>query len=93
MLENDALGNVIYHLEQVSPVQILKDEEAHIREMYHQSGAPATWAADLGSAAAHFDRQSVVGFVLSASYGMSGWVIARSVEVVAQADGAGDVPR
>ncbi len=83
MLENDAFGNIICHLEQVPPAQILKDEEAQIREMYRQSGAPGSWAADLALAEVHFERQSVTGFLLAASYGMSGWVIARSVEVVA----------
>lgn len=93
MFENDALGNIIYHLEEVPPEQILSEAGARISEMYHQSGAPGSWAADLVSAVAHFERQAVSGFSLAASFGMSGWVIAKSVAVVAQPSVAADAPQ
>jgi hypothetical protein len=39
-------------------------------------GAPP-WAADLASAAELLAEKGTQGFVLSSSYGLSGWILAR----------------
>ena len=77
--EHDAFGNIIDALEQVPFEQILSDQAAQIEESFRLSGSPGPWAHDLAIARATFSSQGVHGFVLSSSYGMSGWLLAREV--------------
>ena len=53
-----------------------------LAESYRMSGAPGTWAADLDSAPRVLLEQGVQAFVLSSSYGLSGWVLATSAFAV-----------
>jgi hypothetical protein len=80
-LEDDAFGNIIYGLDEVSVGQILEEHHAQIAESYRLAGAPGPWAADLLSAAAFLTAQGAKGFVLSSSHGLSGWVIAKDVSI------------
>jgi hypothetical protein len=84
VLENDAFGNIIGELEVVLPTKLLTDESARITHMYSQSGAPGPWAADIPAACASFEARGFRGYVLSSSYGMSGWVLAETAELGAQ---------
>jgi hypothetical protein len=86
--EGDALGNIIFSLERVPVSYILSEFGAQISESVRMSGAPGPWADDLNSANIRFTENSTQGYVLSPSYGMSGWVLAKTVEVVAQPGGA-----
>jgi hypothetical protein len=95
---NDALGNIVYALEQVSPGDVITEFKEQIAESFRQSGAPGAWAADLSTATRKLEEQGISGFVLSSSFGMSGWVLAANAAVVLaqptlQADGhASGVP-
>jgi hypothetical protein len=79
--ENDAFGNIIFSLQAVSIEQVFADYGARIVESYRLAGAPGPWAADLASATQWLTAEGVQGFVLSSSYGLSGWVLARGVLV------------
>jgi hypothetical protein len=79
--ENDNFGNIIFSLEAVSVEQILADYGSQIAESYRMAGAPNSWAADLSSAPQVLAAKGVQGFVLSSSYGLSGWVLAKEAEV------------
>ncbi|WP_315722445.1 MULTISPECIES: hypothetical protein [unclassified Bradyrhizobium] len=79
--EHDALGNIIYALQEVAVDVVLSDYGAQIAEAYRLSGAPGAWAEDLTTAAQVLAAQGVRGFELSASLGLSGWILARGVEV------------
>jgi hypothetical protein len=74
--ENDAFGNIIFSLMEVTVEKILLEHSSEIKESYRMAGAPA-WAADLGAASAILGAKGVRGFVLSSSYGLSGWVLAK----------------
>ncbi|WP_421794141.1 hypothetical protein [Hydrocarboniphaga effusa] len=95
---NDALGNIVYALEQVRPGDVILEFKEQIAESYRQSGAPGPWAGDLTTASRKLEEQGISGFVLSSSFGMSGWVLAANAAVVLaqptlQADGhASGVP-
>jgi hypothetical protein len=78
---NAALSSILFHLEQVSTAEVLSTYEAEIVASFRQSGAPGAWAGDLEAAATAFRQQGVHGFLLSSSFGMSGWIIARQAEV------------
>ena len=76
---NDAFENIILDLEEVSPIEILYEFKTQIIESFHLSGAPGPWAADIDAAGIKFNALGVRGFVLSSSYGMSGWILAKQV--------------
>jgi len=71
--ENDAFGNIIFSLDAVSVEQVLATYGSRIEESYRMAGAPGPWAADLVSATETLRAKGVKGFVLSSSYGLSGW--------------------
>jgi hypothetical protein len=79
--ENDAFGNIIFGLEMVSLEYLLTEFGASISESYRLSGAPGSWAADLGLAPEYLREHGIKGFILSSSYGLSGWVLASEVSV------------
>ncbi len=79
--ENDAFGNIIYSLDAVPVEKLLAEFGAQIAESYHMAGAPGPWAADLASASQLLTAKGVQGFVLSSSYGLSGWVLAKEALV------------
>jgi hypothetical protein len=79
--EDDAFGNIIFSLQSVSIEQVLADHGARIVESYRMSGAPGPWAGDLASAAQVLTANGVQGFVLSSSYGLSGWIFAKDALV------------
>lgn len=80
-LVNDALGNIVSALEQVSAATIITEHAAQIAESYRVSGAPGPWAADINTAGWQLAAQGVHGFQLSSSFGISGWVLAKQVTV------------
>jgi hypothetical protein len=80
--EDDAFGNIIYGLDEVPVEQVLEKHRAQIAESYHMAGAPGPWAANLETAAAFLTAQGVKGFILSSSWGLSGWVIAKEVSIL-----------
>jgi hypothetical protein len=79
--ENDAFGNIIYSLEPIPIGQLLATCRSRIEESYRMAGAPGPWAADLTSAAEILAARGVRGFILSSSYGLSGWILAKQALV------------
>jgi hypothetical protein len=49
---DDAFGNIIFSLTEIPIDKVLLDYGSEIRESYRMSGAPGSWAGDLGSASA-----------------------------------------
>jgi len=81
--ENDAFGNIILDVETVAIDQFLKEHGAEVCESYRVAGAPGPWAANLETASGHLMEQRIQGFVLSSSFGLSGWVLAREISIFA----------
>ncbi|MBI3645522.1 MAG: hypothetical protein HY233_06125 [Acidobacteriales bacterium] len=96
--QNDAFGNIILGLETVPVEQVLTEYSAEISESYRMAGSPGPWAANLGSAPAYLHAQGVKGFILSSSYGFSGWVLAKEISILYAEQGIpadrpqGDIP-
>jgi hypothetical protein len=78
---NDAFGNIIFDVETVAIDQFLKEHGTEISESYRMAGAPGTWAANLETAPGHLRERGIQGYILSSSYGLSGWVLAREVSI------------
>jgi len=79
--KNDAFGNnVIFSLE-VTPVETLLSEHSSQIAESCRFGAHGPWAADMTSAPEVLAAKGIRGFVLSSSYGLSGWILANEVLV------------
>ena len=79
--ENDAFGNIVFDVETVAIDQFLKEHRQEISESYRMAGAPGPWAANLETALGHLLEQGIQAFILSSSYGLSGWVLAREISI------------
>jgi len=79
---NDAFGNIILSLDAVRLEYLLKEFGAEVRESYRMGGSPGPWAANLESASEYLRDRGVKGFILSSSYGLSGWILAKEMSVL-----------
>jgi hypothetical protein len=79
--ENDAFGNIIHSLEAVPVERLLSTYGSEIRESHRLAGAPGPWAADLTSAVRVLTAKGINGFILTSSYGLSGWILAKEALV------------
>jgi hypothetical protein len=73
------IGTVIFHISEVSPSDILADHE----EKFHDGirhGWPGEWAHCPMVAEAHCQEHGIRGFEILSSSGMSGWVLAKSMQ-------------
>jgi hypothetical protein len=80
--ENDAFGNIILDLEVVATRAFVSEYRGELAESFRMSGALGTWTSDLDNAQRFLSQQRIQAFVLSSSYGLSGWVLAREASVV-----------
>jgi hypothetical protein len=78
---NDAFGNIIFSLQTIPLDGFLSEYTAEIAESYRLAGAPGPWAHDLTSARDVLATTGVHAFVLTSSYGISGWVLAKEASV------------
>jgi hypothetical protein len=74
--ENDAFGNIIFALESVPMTWFVSQNRRDLAEA-HRFGALGTWASDLDAAPAVLSGQGIQAFILSASLGLTGWVLAK----------------
>jgi hypothetical protein len=79
--ENDNFANIIFSLDAVPVERILAIYGSQIASSFRMAGAPDSWAADLSSAPQLLTAKGVQGFILSSSYGLSGWVLAKEASV------------
>jgi len=86
--ENDAFGNILLGLDAIPIDQFLAEYGEEISGAYGTAGAPGPWAADLATAQTYLRERGIQGFILSSSYGLSGWVLAREASISAVAEGA-----
>jgi hypothetical protein len=78
--ENDAFGNIIFDLEPVSLEWFVSKYRDELAEM-SRYGALGQWASDLDSAPGLLSERGVQAFILSASIGLTGWILAKEVSV------------
>lgn len=79
-LEYDAFGNIIFEIEPVSSAELYRTHRPYIEQAHYLCGAPGPWAASESDALAHLAKHKILGFVLDSSYGMRGWILARSID-------------
>jgi hypothetical protein len=79
---NDAFGNIIFDVQTIPVELFLKQYGAEILESYRMAGSPGRWAENIGTASEYLQKQGIQGFILSSSYGLSGWILAREVSTL-----------
>jgi hypothetical protein len=83
--EYDAFANIIFDVAEIPADQFFKEYGVEISELYRMTGKP-TWAADLASGPEHLREHGIKAFILSSSYGLSGWVLAKQLSLVSTDD-------
>jgi hypothetical protein len=78
--EHDAFGNIVFDLESVPMEWFVTQNRSELDE-FHRFGALGAWAADLDAAPAVLSGLGIQAFVLSASLGLTGWVLAKEASV------------
>lgn len=78
-LDNDAFGNIVLSLDESDPLEIYLANQTLLQESWRW-GSPGPWVESSDKALAHFKEHKIRGFELSATIGLSGWVLARTVQ-------------
>ena len=81
--ENDAFGNIMFGLEKETLEEFLAEFGGEIEDSYKTAGSPGPWAADLQTALEYLKKRGIQAFLLSSSYGLSGWILAHSTAILA----------
>jgi hypothetical protein len=77
------IPSVVSDLIEVPAEHILRREQLNLAEGARQCGWPGSWFVSLDSGLAYCAAGGIRGFELEQAYGMSGWVLAHSVEHLA----------
>ena len=80
-LEGDCLQNIIFDIVETSAQEVVGDGRA-FRERHRWCGWPRDWDSRTEEPAAFFAKHELKIFALTCSYGITGWVAARSVRQV-----------
>jgi hypothetical protein len=79
-LEHDNFGNIIYGVEEISLSGLLTSQRP-VFERGQKYGWPGPWNGSPESSLEHLEADGAKAFQISSSYGLTGWVIARSCHV------------
>ncbi len=79
--EGDNFGTILFDISEV-PASALLAENAALFEAGRRYAWPGHWNTSPEAVLERIERTGVKGFVIHASYGMSGWVWARALQVL-----------
>lgn len=79
--EQDNFGTIIFDIRAAEAAAIYAGDKERFKTG-QKYGWPGVWNTSETAALAYLLAQGVKGFVLSSSYGMNGWVLARSMSAV-----------
>jgi hypothetical protein len=80
-LVHDAFGNIIFSIDEIPATDILKENSALFEAGARQAGWPRFWGRSFDEAQTYLLEHRTRGFELSASIGMSGWVLSREMVI------------
>ena len=75
--ENDNFGNILLGVEEV-PVRLLVARYRSLFEDGAKYAWPGPWNASPEASLRYFESEGVKAFEISSSYGLAGWVVAKS---------------
>jgi len=76
--QHDNFGNILFGIEEVSLPELV-EENASLFEEGSKYGWPGSWNDSSRSCLSYFKGGDGRAFEITSSYGLSGWVIARSI--------------
>ena len=77
------LPAILYDISTIPAEQLIAHEWPRIEPGHKTSGWPGSWAATLAAAIQYVRSSNLQGFYVNSSFGLSGWVLAQSAELVA----------
>ncbi len=80
--EYPLIPSIVLDLVEIPAAELLSRMWPKLAEGHHQCGWPGSWATSLEAAVNYCNSKVLKGYELEQSYGMSGWVLAQSVECV-----------
>ena len=81
--ETPLLPAILYGINQISAAELLRSEWPAIERGYKLGGWPGPWANSLAAALAFLEASDLNGFQIESSYGLSGWILAKSAKTAA----------
>ena len=76
--ETPLLPAILYGINKITAADLVRSEWQAIERGYKLGGWPGPWAGSLQDALAFVEASDLVGFQIESSYGLSGWVLAKS---------------
>jgi len=80
--EHPQIPSIVLDLVEIQAADLLSRKWPKLVEGHRQCGWPGPWATSLEAAVNYCNSRELKGYELEQSYGMSGWVLAQSVECV-----------
>ena len=81
--ETPHLPAILYGITQISAAELIRSEWPAIERGYKLGGWPGPWASSLAAALAFLEASDLNGFQIESSFGLSGWILAKSAKIVA----------
>jgi hypothetical protein len=75
------LPSILFGIDELPTEQLLRDKWDSLVNGNRQNGWPGFPVETLEKASEHLTRESLRAFEVSSSYGLSGWVLAKSLRV------------
>jgi hypothetical protein len=77
VMVGDALGTIIFDVEEVDPVSLYEEFGASMRLTYERSGGHAPWVRAVDTAREFLNARSIKGYAVNSSIGLTGAVWAE----------------
>ena len=81
--EAPLLPAILSAIDSVPAERLIAEQWQRIEHGQRANGWPGPWAVTLAAATQFVQSSNLQGFYITSSYGLSGWVLAKSAEVVA----------
>jgi hypothetical protein len=79
--EHDCHCNILFDVVEISAEGIVRESEAQFREE-HRFGWPRFWSESMDEVQSYLREHAIRGYQIASSYGMSGWVLARDMQMI-----------
>ena len=83
-LEHDSFGTILFGIEEVPALTLFENNVARFESGHKAAGWPRFWQRNADDARRYLLEHKTRGFEISSSIGMSGWVLAESLQIVNQ---------
>src|SRR4051794_27734674 len=86
LLEHVLPGNILFGIEEGDPKSLVEQHAELFAESWRYAWPQVDYNGDLGTLANWLHDHSIRAFQIHSSYGLSGWVLAESNEIIGRAE-------